>query len=156
MQLVSKYACNIFTCSIHWCKKVQSISTLCKFLKLPDKRQSVAWFLKLVSRDVISQAITDLGEICCVALIFREEKLARNASVRATCNNVSARQLNPSRPNSDLSQTSHCNIKGLSDGEVMRIVLLVHSLHFHNGLNLCDLQPYLCTSILLCRVQVVP
>ena len=29
--------------------------------------------------------------------------------------------LNPLRPNSDLSQTSHCNIKGLSVSEVMRI-----------------------------------
>ena len=28
---------------------------------------------------------------------------------------------NPLRPNNDLSQTSHCNIKGLSVGEVMRI-----------------------------------
>ena len=28
---------------------------------------------------------------------------------------------NPLRPNSDLSQTSHCNIKGLSVREVMRI-----------------------------------
>ena len=28
---------------------------------------------------------------------------------------------NPLRPNSDLSQTSHCNIKGLSVSEVMRI-----------------------------------
>ena len=28
---------------------------------------------------------------------------------------------NPLRPNSDLSQTSHCNIKGLSISEVMRI-----------------------------------
>ena len=29
--------------------------------------------------------------------------------------------INPLRPNSDLSQTSHCNIKRLSVGEVMRI-----------------------------------
>ena len=29
--------------------------------------------------------------------------------------------VNPSRPNNDLSQTSHCNIKGLSASEVMRI-----------------------------------
>ena len=30
-------------------------------------------------------------------------------------------KLNPLRPNSDLSQTSHCNIKALSVSEVMRI-----------------------------------
>ena len=29
--------------------------------------------------------------------------------------------INPLRPNNDLSQTSHCNIKGLSVREVMRI-----------------------------------
>ena len=29
--------------------------------------------------------------------------------------------LNPLRPNNDLSETSHCNIKGLSVSEVMRI-----------------------------------
>ena len=28
--------------------------------------------------------------------------------------------VNPLRPGSDLSQTSHCNIKGLSVSEVMR------------------------------------
>ena len=33
----------------------------------------------------------------------------------------SERFINPLRPNSDLSQTSYCNIKGLSVGEVMRI-----------------------------------
>ena len=29
--------------------------------------------------------------------------------------------INPLRPNNDLSQTSHCNIKGVSASEVMRI-----------------------------------
>ena len=29
--------------------------------------------------------------------------------------------INPLRPNNDLSQTSHCNIKSLSVSEVMRI-----------------------------------
>ena len=29
--------------------------------------------------------------------------------------------INPLRPNNDLSQTSHCNIKGVSVSEVMRI-----------------------------------
>ena len=30
-------------------------------------------------------------------------------------------RINPLRPNNDLSQTSHCNIKGVSVSEVMRI-----------------------------------
>ena len=33
----------------------------------------------------------------------------------------SSSSINPLRPNSDLSQTSPCNIKGLSVSEVMRI-----------------------------------
>ena len=37
------------------------------------------------------------------------------------CANNILRLLNPVRPNNDLSQTSRCNIKGLSVSEVMRI-----------------------------------
>ena len=36
--------------------------------------------------------------------------------------------LNPLRPNSDLSQTSHCNIKGLRVSEVMRIENMINSI----------------------------
>ena len=36
-------------------------------------------------------------------------------------NILSQLELNPLRPNNDLSQTSHCNIKGVSVSEVMRI-----------------------------------
>ena len=38
---------------------------------------------------------------------------------------------NPVRPNSDLSQTSHCNIKGLSVSEVMRIENMITQVKFH-------------------------
>ena len=38
--------------------------------------------------------------------------------------------LNPLRPNRDLSQTSHCNIKGLSVSEVMRIENMVTQVKF--------------------------
>ena len=34
-------------------------------------------------------------------------------------------------PNSDLSQTSHCNIKGLSVSEVMRIVNMITHVKFY-------------------------
>ena len=37
---------------------------------------------------------------------------------------------NPLRPNSDLSQTSHCNIKDLSVCEVMRIENMVPQVQF--------------------------
>ena len=35
------------------------------------------------------------------------------------------------RPNSDLSQTSHCNIKGLSVREVMRIETMIAQVQFY-------------------------
>ena len=39
--------------------------------------------------------------------------------------------INPLRPNSDLSQTSHCNIKGLSVSEVMRIENMITQVKFY-------------------------
>ena len=39
--------------------------------------------------------------------------------------------VNPLRPNSDLSQTSHCNIKGLSVSEVMRIENMITQVKFY-------------------------
>ena len=42
-----------------------------------------------------------------------------------------ANSFNPLRPNNDLSQTSHCNIKGLSAGEVMRIENMITQVQVH-------------------------
>ena len=39
--------------------------------------------------------------------------------------------VNPLRPNSDLSQTSHCNIKGLSVRKVMRIENTITQVKFY-------------------------
>ena len=39
--------------------------------------------------------------------------------------------INPLRRNSDLSQTSHCNIKGLSVGEVMKIENTITRVKFY-------------------------
>ena len=39
--------------------------------------------------------------------------------------------VNPLRPNNDLSQTSHCNIKGVSVSEVMRIENKITPLKFY-------------------------
>ena len=39
--------------------------------------------------------------------------------------------LNPLRPNSNLSQTSHCNNKGLSVREVMRIENMITQVKFY-------------------------
>ena len=37
----------------------------------------------------------------------------------------------PLRPNNDESQTSHCNIKGVSVGEVMRIENMITQVKFY-------------------------
>ena len=39
--------------------------------------------------------------------------------------------INPLRPNNDLSQTSHCNIKGLSVSEVLRIENMITQVKFY-------------------------
>ena len=39
--------------------------------------------------------------------------------------------ITPLRPNSDLSQTSHCNIKGLSVSDVMRIEIMITQVKFY-------------------------
>ena len=38
---------------------------------------------------------------------------------------------NPLRPNNDLSQTSHCNIKGLSVSEIMIIENMITQVKFY-------------------------
>ena len=44
---------------------------------------------------------------------------------------VNESQIYPLRPNSDLSQTSHWNIKGLSVSEVMRIENVITQVKFY-------------------------
>ena len=39
--------------------------------------------------------------------------------------------INPSRPNNDLSQSSHCDIKALSVGEVKRIENMITQMTFY-------------------------
>ena len=39
--------------------------------------------------------------------------------------------VNPLRPNNDLTQTSHCNIKGVSVSEVMRIEDMITQVQFY-------------------------
>ena len=41
------------------------------------------------------------------------------------------KSLNPLRPNNDLSQTSPCNIKGLSVSEVLRIENMITQMKFY-------------------------
>ena len=50
---------------------------------------------------------------------FREILISRNMNI------------NPLRPNRDESQTSHCNIKGVSVSEVMRIENMITQVQFY-------------------------
>ena len=45
--------------------------------------------------------------------------------------NTNAARFNPLRPNDDVSQTSHCNIKSLPVSEVMRIENMITQFQFH-------------------------
>ena len=67
---------------------------------------------------------------------FYDEDLEISVSICEKCavleGRVSSSQLiNPLRLNSDLSQTSHCSIKGLSVREVMRIENMITQVKFH-------------------------
>ena len=44
---------------------------------------------------------------------------------------VRIKDINPLRPNNDQSQTSHCNIKGVSVSEVMRIENMITQVQFY-------------------------
>ena len=48
-----------------------------------------------------------------------------------TKTNQASTGINPLRPNSDPSQTSHCNIKDLSVSEVMRIENMITHVRFY-------------------------
>ena len=55
--------------------------------------------------------------------------------------NINKSTFNPLRPNNDVSQTSHRNIKGVSVSEVMRIENMITQVQFYWYLN--SLSPLL-------------
>ena len=58
--------------------------------------------------------------------------MAGHITVEALRYNKIGRQLiNPLRPNNDLTQTSHCNIKGLSVSEVVRTENMIIQVQFY-------------------------
>ena len=57
---------------------------------------------------------------------FSDKQLKHSESTKAEID-----ILNPLRPGSDLSQTSHCNIKGLSVSQVMRIEYMITQVKFY-------------------------
>ena len=61
----------------------------------------------------------------------RERKFSVKKKMNHQLFDSSERQLNPLRPNNDLSQTSPCNIKGVSVSEVMRIVNKIAPVKFY-------------------------
>ena len=65
--------------------------------------------------------------------LARTEKNARKSLREHSFGTVLAILIpvNPLRPNNDLSQTSHCNIKGLSVRDVMRIENMITQVKFY-------------------------
>ena len=59
-------------------------------------------------------------------LVRRTRQQKAPSSSHGGCSHV-----NPLRPNNDLSQTSHCNIKGVSVSEVMRIENMITQVQFY-------------------------
>ena len=68
---------------------------------------------------------------CSVAIYVWMRTGLRGKSCRFKCLIRQQMYINPLRPNSDLSQTSHCNIKGLSLSEVMRIENMITQVKFY-------------------------
>ena len=88
---------------------------------LPDFRKKdcecVSGSLKAVSRKFMEKNDMDFEEAAGAAIEKRKYLLNKT--------------FNPLRPNNDLSQTSHCNIKGLSVSEVMRIENMITQVQFY-------------------------
>ena len=62
---------------------------------------------------------------------LQRESKSRPSRCRVILCQLSYVNVNPLRPNSDLSQTSHCNIKSLSVREVMRIENMITQVQFY-------------------------
>ena len=64
----------------------------------------------------------------CLAQNFRTGKIQRNGGARGSSHMVIL--FNPLRPKSDLKDIYHCNVKGLSVREIMRIENLISEVKF--------------------------
>ena len=76
----------------------------------------------------------------CLALQWIDNKVVsllttiESANYQTTATRKTYKAFNSLRPNSDLSQTSHCNIKSLSVSEVMRIENMITQVQFYRFL----------------------
>ena len=62
---------------------------------------------------------------------FKEKKAVLKGNLDKKGVFVAWSVINPLRPNNDESQTSHCNIKGVSVSEVMRIKNMITQVKFY-------------------------
>ena len=60
-----------------------------------------------------------------------KEQNLRSCKLSAKSKTDKFSNINPLRPNNDLSQTAHCNIKVLSVSEVMRIENMITQVQFY-------------------------
>ena len=70
---------------------------------------------------MFEEEVSDIAQVHCENELFELELTDHPPLVN----------VNPLGPNSDLSQTSHCNIKGLSVREVMRIENIITHVQFY-------------------------
>ena len=86
---------------------------------------------KSSSRIIVNTGNGDLFALCLKTSRLNEmNERYDNRSYKAILSNCNI-SLNPLRPNSDLKQTSHYNIKGLSVSEVMRIENMITQVKFY-------------------------
>ena len=76
---------------------------------------------------VVSRYVAFLSDV----IIFFLTNTSFSVRKVTTCVFLEGLDINPLRPNSDLSQTSHCNIKGLSVSEVKRIENMITQVKFY-------------------------
>ena len=68
---------------------------------------------------------------CIIYIVLSQVTYRRNAMHARDVGVSVTLSVNPLRPNSDLSETSHCNIKGLSVSAVMRIENMITQVKFY-------------------------
>ena len=83
-------------------------------------------FVILENLSVLNWALSVIKGLKYIWIVF-ECSAAKVKKAKAQNFSVTLRTIsfNPLRPNNDLTQTSHCNIKALSGSEVMRIEIMI-------------------------------
>ena len=88
-------------------------------VQLPFRKQVIDFFVLDLSSVSLSVFLMHGSRFSCAEIVVESNAVWPYYS------------LNPLRPSSDPSQTSHCNIKGLSVSQVMRIEYMITQVKFY-------------------------